>query len=60
MDIGRTGVWTRMDGFSIRAAVEFWGDEAALVARVVEHRAVGAMHVCIQPLDVDNPARPSR
>ena len=27
--------------------------------RVREHREAGATHVCIQPLDVDDPARPS-
>jgi len=49
------------DGGSDRVvdAVVAWGEEAALVARVDEHRAAGATHVCIQPLDVENPARPS-
>jgi len=40
-------------------AVVSWGDESALVDRVREHREAGATHVCIQPLDVDDPARPS-
>jgi probable F420-dependent oxidoreductase len=40
-------------------AVVAWGDESALVDRVREHRQAGATHVCIQPLDVDDLARPS-
>jgi len=40
-------------------AVVAWGDESALVDRFREHREAGATHVCIQPLDVDDPARPS-
>ncbi len=40
-------------------AVVAWGDESALVDRVREHREAGATHVCIQPLDVGDPARPS-
>ena len=40
-------------------AVVAWGDESALVNRVREHREAGATHVCIQPLDADDPARPS-
>jgi len=40
-------------------AVVAWGDEAALVGRVRQHREAGATHVCIQPLDVDDPSRPS-
>lgn len=40
-------------------AVVAWGDEAALVRRVQEHRDAGATHVCIQPLDADDAARPS-
>ena len=40
-------------------AVVAWGDEAALAARVQDHRDAGATHVCIQPLDPDDSARPS-
>lgn len=40
-------------------AVVAWGDEAALCDRVRQHHDAGATHVCIQPLDRDNPARPS-
>ncbi len=40
-------------------AVVAWGDESALVDRVRDHRSAGATHVCIQPLDVDDPTRPS-
>ncbi|MBB85113.1 MAG: TIGR03620 family F420-dependent LLM class oxidoreductase [Myxococcota bacterium] len=40
-------------------AVVAWGDESALVDRVRAHREAGATHVCIQPLDVDEPSRPS-
>ena len=40
-------------------AVVAWGDESALVDRFRERREAGATHVCIQPLDVDDPARPS-
>ncbi len=40
-------------------AVVAWGDEAALVERVREHWAAGATHVCVQPLDVKDGARPS-
>jgi probable F420-dependent oxidoreductase len=39
-------------------AVVAWGDESALVARVQQHRDAGATHVCIQPLDADDPSRP--
>jgi probable F420-dependent oxidoreductase len=52
--------WTRMgfdesdyrDGGSDRLidALVAWGDEAALLERVREHREAGATHVCIQPL----------
>ena len=31
-------------------ALVVWGDEAAIVARVQEHRDAGANHVCIQVL----------
>jgi probable F420-dependent oxidoreductase len=31
-------------------AVVAWGDEAAIVARVQEHLAAGADHVCLQPV----------
>jgi probable F420-dependent oxidoreductase len=30
-----------------------WGDEAAIAARVAEHRDAGADHVCIQVLSAD-------
>ena len=40
-------------------AVVAWGDEAALTGRVRAHREAGATHVCIQPLDADDPSRPS-
>lgn len=40
-------------------AVVAWGDEAALVERVQQHRDCGATHVCIQPLDGDDAKRPS-
>ena len=40
------------DGGSDRLidALVAWGDEAAIAARVDEHRAAGASHVCIQVL----------
>ena len=34
-------------------AVVAWGDEAAIAARVREHFAAGADHVCLQPLALD-------
>jgi probable F420-dependent oxidoreductase len=40
-------------------AVVAWGDESALVDRVREHHEAGATHVCIQPLGVADPTRPS-
>jgi hypothetical protein len=40
-------------------AVVAWGDVETLVQRVREHHDAGATHVCIQPLDVANPTRPS-
>ena len=40
-------------------AVVAWGDEHAVAERVRQHHRAGATHVCIQPLDVDNPTRPS-
>lgn len=40
-------------------AVVAWGDEAALAERVREHWAAGATHVCVQPLDIEDAARPS-
>ncbi|HQZ33081.1 MAG TPA: LLM class F420-dependent oxidoreductase [Ilumatobacteraceae bacterium] len=45
------------DGGSDRLvdALVVWGDEAAIAARVQEHRDAGADHVCIQVL-TDNPA----
>jgi len=50
------------DGGSDRLidALVGWGDEAALVARVQEHRDAGATHVCIQPLPTDGaPGEPN-
>lgn len=43
------------DGGSDRLVdrVVAWGDEAAIAARVAEHRAAGADHVCIQVLSAD-------
>ena len=40
-------------------AVVAWGDLDALELRVREHLEAGATHVCIQPLDADDPSRPS-
>jgi probable F420-dependent oxidoreductase len=40
-------------------AVVAWGDDAALARRVLQHCRAGATHVCIQPLDVEDPTRPS-
>jgi probable F420-dependent oxidoreductase len=31
-------------------AIVVWGDEAAIAARVAEHHAAGADHVCVQVL----------
>ena len=39
-------------------AVVAWGDEGALVDRVRQHHEAGATHVCIQPLDPVDKARP--
>lgn len=39
-------------------AIVVWGDEDAILARVDEHRAAGADHVCIQVLDSDPRALP--
>ena len=49
------------DGGSDRVvdAVVAWGDVDVLVERVGHHHEAGATHVCIQPLDVDDPSRPS-
>ena len=43
------------DGGSDRLvdAIVAWGDEAAVAARVAEHHAAGADHVCIQVLQAD-------
>lgn len=43
------------DGGSDRLvdALVAWGDEAAIVARIEEHRAAGADHVCVQVLTED-------
>ena len=40
-------------------ALVAWGDLDALVRRVQDHLDAGASHVCIQPLDADDPSRPS-
>ena len=42
----------RTDGGSDRLvdAIVVWGDEAAIAARVAEHHAAGADHVCVQVL----------
>ena len=34
-------------------AIIAWGDEAAILRRVDEHRAAGADHVCVQVLEAD-------
>ncbi len=39
-------------------AIMTWGDEKALEARVQEHLDAGASHVCIQPINPDNPSLP--
>jgi probable F420-dependent oxidoreductase len=39
-------------------AVVAWGDVAAIAARVAEHRAAGADHVCLQVLTADETALP--
>ncbi|MGU3652202.1 LLM class F420-dependent oxidoreductase [Mycolicibacterium sp. A43C] len=39
-------------------AIVVWGDEQAILARVNEHKAAGADHVCIQVLDSDPSALP--
>ncbi|MFM8238644.1 MAG: LLM class F420-dependent oxidoreductase, partial [Actinomycetota bacterium] len=36
-------------------AMVVWGDEAAIRARVDEHLAAGADHVCLQVLSTDDP-----
>lgn len=48
------------DGGSDRLvdALVVWGDEAAIAARVQEHRDAGADHVCIQVLTSDPTALP--
>ena len=40
-------------------AVVAWGDADAVVGRIDEHLDAGATHVCIQPLDAEDPTRPS-
>ncbi len=49
------------DGGSDRVVdgVVAWGDESTLVERVRRHHEAGATHVCIQPLDAADAARPS-
>ncbi len=39
-------------------AIVVWGDEDAILARVDEHKAAGADHVCVQILDSDLSALP--
>jgi probable F420-dependent oxidoreductase len=39
-------------------AIVVWGDERAIAARVAEHHAAGADHVCVQVLDADPRALP--
>jgi len=39
-------------------AVVAWGDEAAIAARVAEHHAAGADHVCVQVIEDDMTALP--
>jgi probable F420-dependent oxidoreductase len=39
-------------------AIIAWGDEAAIMRRVAEHRAAGADHVCVQVLLADPKAFP--
>ncbi|MGK2901883.1 MAG: LLM class F420-dependent oxidoreductase [Mycobacterium sp.] len=39
-------------------AIVVWGNEEAILARVNEHRAAGADHVCVQVLDSDLSALP--
>ena len=43
------------DGGSDRLvdAMVVWGDEAAIAARVAEHRAAGADHVCVQVISTE-------
>ncbi|MYR05540.1 TIGR03620 family F420-dependent LLM class oxidoreductase [Gordonia sp. SID5947] len=39
-------------------AIIAWGDESAVLARIDEHRAAGADHVCVQVLQADQRAMP--
>lgn len=39
-------------------AIVVWGNEEAILARVNEHKAAGADHVCVQVLDADLSALP--
>ena len=39
-------------------AIVAWGDEGAIRKRIQEHWDAGADHVCIQPLNADNPLLP--
>lgn len=39
-------------------AIVVWGNEEAILARVDEHKAAGADHVCVQVLDADLSALP--
>lgn len=39
-------------------ALVAWGDLDRIVARVEEHLAAGATHVCLQALDAEHPTRP--
>jgi len=39
-------------------AIVAWGDEAAIAARVADHHAAGADHVCVQVIEDDMSALP--
>lgn len=39
-------------------AIVVWGNEEAILARVNDHKAAGADHVCVQVLDADLTALP--
>ena len=49
------------DGASDRLvdAIVAWGDEAKIAARVAEHHAAGADHVCVQVLTADPRTAPT-
>ena len=54
LDESGTELWS-VDGGSDRLvdALVAWGDEDAIAARVADHRAAGADHVCVQVLTAD-------